>query len=149
MTIRMCSMTMLVLACSVSLFAQTGMFSDSSMKKSNSAGKQMTMTGCVGEKDGKYMLKDKKHPDGVELMSSDNLKPHVGHKVSVTGMMQGDSAMAGDKMSKDSMSKDGMAKDGMAKDGMAKDGMAMSGFKVTSMKMVSEKCTVPDAMMNK
>jgi hypothetical protein len=140
----MCWMTMLVLACSVSLFAQTGMSSDSSMKKSDSMGKQMTMTGCVAEKDGKYMLKDKKHPDGVELMSSDNLKPHVGHKVSVTGMMQGDSAMAGDKMSKDSMSKDGMAKDGMAK-----DGMAMSGFKVTSMKMVSEKCTVPDAMMNK
>jgi hypothetical protein len=29
--------------------------------------------------------------DGVELMSSDDLKPHVGHKVSVTGMMQGES----------------------------------------------------------
>jgi len=24
-------------------------------------------------------LKNKKHPDGVELMSSDDLKPHVGH----------------------------------------------------------------------
>src|SRR5882724_1833543 len=126
MKIRMCWMTMLVLACSVSLFAQTGMSSDSSMKKSDSMGKQMTMTGCVAEKDGKYMLKDKKHPDGVELMSSDDLKPHVGHKVSVTGMMQGDSAMAGDKISKDNMSKDSMSK----------DGMAMSGFKVTSMKMV-------------
>ena len=52
------------------------------------------------------MLKNKKHPDGVELMSSDDLKPHVGHKVSVTGMMQGDSAMSDDKMSTDSMSKD-------------------------------------------
>jgi hypothetical protein len=139
MKIRMCWMTMLVLACSVSLFAQTSMSSDSSMKKSDSMGKQMTMTGCVAEKDGKYILKDKKHPDGVELMSSDDLKPHVGHKVSVTGMMQGDSAMAGDKMSKDNMSKDSMAK----------DNMAMSGFKVTSMKMVSEKCAMPDAMMNK
>jgi hypothetical protein len=128
---------MLVLACSISPFAQTGMSSDSSMKKSDSMGKQMTMTGCVAEKDGNYMLKNKKHPDGIELMSSDDLKPHVGHKVSVTGMMQGDSAMAGDKMSKDNMSKDGMAK----------DGMAMSGFKVTSMKMVSEKCNMPDAMM--
>jgi hypothetical protein len=139
MKIRMCWMTMLVLACSVSLFAQTSMSSDSSMKKSDSMGKQMTMTGCVAEKDGKYILKDKKHPDGVELMSSDDLKSHVGHKVSVTGMMQGDSAMAGDKMSKDNMSKDSMAK----------DNMAMSGFKVTSMKMVSEKCAMPDAMMNK
>jgi hypothetical protein len=91
-------------------------------------------TGCIAEIDGKYMLKNKKHPEGVELMSSDDLKPHVGHKVSVTGMMQGDSAMSGDKMSKDSM---------------AKDSMAMSGFKLTSMKMVSEKCTMPDAMMKK
>jgi hypothetical protein len=139
MTIRMCWMATVVLACSVSLFAQTSMSSDSSMKKSDSMGKQMTMTGCIAEKDGNYMLKNKKHPDGVELMSSDDLKPHVGHKVSVTGMMQDDSAMAGDKMSKDNMSKDSMSK----------DGMAMSGFKVTSMKMVSEKCTMPDAMMNK
>jgi hypothetical protein len=29
--------------------------------------------------------------DGVELVSSDDLKPHVGHKVSLTGMMQGES----------------------------------------------------------
>jgi hypothetical protein len=122
-------MTMLVLACSVSLFSQTGMSSDPSMKKSDSMGKQMTMSGCVAEKDGKYMLKNKKHPDGVELMSSDDLKPHVGHKISVTGMMQGDSAMSGD--------------------GMSKDNMAMAGFKVTSMKMVSEQCTLPDAMMKK
>ena len=85
------------------------------------------------------MLKNKKHPDGVELMSSDDLKPHVGHKVSVTGMMQGDTAMSDDKMSKDSMSKDRMSK----------DSMAMSGFKVTNMKMVSEQCTMPDAMMKK
>jgi hypothetical protein len=49
------------------------------------------------------MLKKKKHPDGVELMSSDDLKPHVGHKVSVTGIMQGDSAMSDDKMFKDSI----------------------------------------------
>lgn len=85
------------------------------------------------------MLKNKKHPDGVELMSSDDLKPHVGHKVSVTGMMQGDSAMSDDKMSTDSMSKDRMSK----------DSMAASGFKVTSMNMASEQCVVPDAMMKK
>jgi hypothetical protein len=32
--------------------------------------------------------------DGVELMSSDDLKPYVGYKVGVTGMMQGDSMAA-------------------------------------------------------
>jgi hypothetical protein len=39
------------------------------------------------------MLKNKKHPDGVELMSSDDLKPDLGHdlghKVSVAAMMHG------------------------------------------------------------
>jgi hypothetical protein len=134
MKIRMQWMAMLVLACSVSVLAQTGMSSDSSMKKSDSMGKKMTMTGCISEKDGKYMLTDKKHPDGVELMSSEDLKPHIGHKVTVTGMMEGNS------MSKDNM---GMSKDNM---GMSKDSMGMSSFKVTSMKMVSDKCSMPDAM---
>ena len=69
----------------------------------------------------------------------DSLKPHVGHQVSVTGMMPVDSAMSDDKMSTDSMSKDRMSK----------DSMAASGFKVTSMNMASERCAVPDAMMKK
>jgi hypothetical protein len=128
MKIRMQLTTMLMLACSVAVVAQTSMSSDSSMKKSDSMGKQMTMTGCVSEKDGKYMLTDKKHPDGVELMGSEDLKPHVGHKVSVTGMMEGD-AMSGDSTSKDNM--------------------AMAGFKVNSMKMVSDHCSMPNAMMKK
>lgn len=130
MKIRMQLMVMFVLACSVAMVAQTGMSSDSSMNKSGAMGKKMTMTGCVSEKDGKYMLTDKKHPDGLELMSSEDLNPHVGHKVSVTGMME--SAMSGDSMAKDST---------------AKDSMAMSGFKVTSIKMVSDHCALPDAMM--
>jgi hypothetical protein len=130
MKIRMQWMAMLLLACSLPVLAQSGMSSDSSMKKSDSMGKKMTMTGCISEKDGKYMLTDKKHPDGVELMSSEDLKPHVGHKVTVTGMMEGNS----------------MAKDSM---GMSKDSMGMASFKVTSMKMVSDKCSMPDAMMKK
>jgi len=128
MKIRMQLTAMLVLACSVTVVAQTSMSSDSSMKKSDSMGKQMTMTGCVSEKDGKYMLTDKKHPNGVELTSSEDLKPHVGHKISVTGMMEGE-AMSGDSMSKDNM--------------------AMAGFKVNSMKMVSDHCSMPNTMMKK
>ncbi len=134
MKISTCLMAMTLLACSVSLVAQTGMSSDSSMSKSDSMGKKMTMTGCIGEKDGKYMLMDKKHPDGIELMSSEDLKAHVGHKVRVTGMME-KNAMSGDNMKSD--------------DKMSDDKMGMSGFKVTSMKMVSEQCTMPDAMMKK
>jgi len=128
MKIKLQLMVMFVLTCSFAVVAQTSMSSDSSMKKSDSMGKQMTMTGCVSEKDGKYMLTDKKHPNGVELMSSEDLKPHVGHKVSVTGMMD-DNSMSGDSMSNHNM--------------------AMSGFKVNSMKMVSDRCSMPNAMMNK
>ena len=104
---------------------------------------------CHGQIDDNYRLYRRKRwqidveeqetPNAIELMSSDDLKPHVGHKVSVTGMMQGDSAMSDDKMSTDSMSKDRMSK----------DSMAASGFKVTSMNMASEQCAVPDAMMKK
>jgi hypothetical protein len=128
MKIKLQLMVMFVLTCSFAVVGQTSMSSDSSMKKSDSMGKQMTMTGCVSEKDGKYMLTDKKHPNGVELMSSEDLKPHVGHKVSVTGMMD-DNSMSGDSMSNHNM--------------------AMSGFKVNSMKMVSDRCSMPNAMMNK
>ncbi len=128
MKIKIQFMVMFVLACSVAIVAQTGMSSDSSMKKSDSMGKQMSMTGCVSEKDGKYMLTDKKHPNGIELMSSEDLKPHIGHKISVTGMME-DGSMSGD--------------------GMSKDNMAMAGFKVNTMKMVSDHCSMPNAMMKK
>ncbi len=129
MKIKLHWIAMLVLACSVSMFAQTNSSSDSttkdSMSKSGAMGKKMTMTGCISEKDGKYLLMNKKHPDGVELMSSDDLKPHVGHKVTVSGMMQGGDAMA------------------------PGSSMAMSGFKVSSMKMVSEQCAMPGMMMKK
>jgi hypothetical protein len=136
MKIRTYLMAMLLLACSVAMMAQTGMSSDSSMNKSDSMGKSMTMTGCVAEKDGKYMLMNKKHPDGVEMMSSEDMKPHVGHKVTVTGMMH-DNATAGDNMKSDNMKSD---------DKMAKANMGMSSFKVDSMKMVSDHCTMPDSM---
>jgi hypothetical protein len=65
------------------------------------------------------MMTNQEHPDGVQLMSSEDLKPHVGHKVKVTGMMEG---MSGDSMKPD-------------------DKMPMMGMmKVSSMKMVSAHC---------
>lgn len=129
MKIQMRLIAMLVLACSVSVLAQTSTTSDS-MKK-DSMGKKMTMTGCISEKDGKYMLMDKKHPNGVELMSSEDLKPHVGHKMSVTGTMENQSSMGSDA----------------SNDSMKKDNMGMMGMKVDSMKMMSDHCAMPDSMM--
>ncbi len=138
-------MLMLVLACSMSAMAQTDTASDSSMKKEHMSGKSMSMTGCIAEKDGKYMMMNKEHPDGVQLMSSEDLKPHVGHKVKVTGMMDKMDAMSGDAIkSDDKMKKDDMAKD----DKMKHDDMGMMGMKVSIMKMMSDKCDM-SKMMNK
>ena len=117
-------MLMLTLAGSMSAIAQTDMSNDSSTKKSHMSGKKMSMTGCIAEKDGKYMMMNKEHADGVQLMSADDLKPHVGHKVQVTGMMEN---MSGDSMKSD-------------------DKMAMMSMKVSSMKMMSEHCDMSKMM---
>jgi hypothetical protein len=53
MKIGMYCMTMLMLGCSVSLFRKTARTGDFSMKKSDAMGKQMTITGCITEKNGK------------------------------------------------------------------------------------------------
>jgi hypothetical protein len=109
----------LVLASAMPLFAQapasTTPQADSGMQDSShmKSGKKMTMTGCISEKDGKYMLMTKKHPDGMELMTTEDLKPHVGHTVKVTGTM----ANGSDKMS-------------------------MMSIQMTSMKMVSSTCSM-------
>ena len=139
MKITMNTMLMLVLACTMSAFAQTGMSSDSSMEKSDKMmGKKMSMKGCIMEKDGKYMMMNKEHPDGVGLMSSEDLKPHVGHKVAVKGMMEKmDDMSAGSMNSDDKMKKDDTMK---SDDKMKHEGMGMMEMKVSSMKMMSEHC---------
>lgn len=135
---KMNLMLMLVLACSMSAMAQTNMSSDSSMHKDQMSGKKMSMTGCISEKDGKYMMMNKWHPDGVHLMSSEDLKPHVGHKMKVTGMMEKMDAMSGDSMnSADTMSKGDKMKQGK---------MGMMEMKVSSMKMLSGHCDMPKMM---
>lgn len=125
-------MLMLVLACSISAVAQTDTSSDSSMKKDSMSGKSMSMTGCIAEKDGKYMMMNKEHPDGVQLKSSEDMKPHVGHKVKVTGMMEKTDAMSGDTM-----------KSG---DKMKHDDTGMMRIKVSSMKMISDQCDMSKMM---
>lgn len=49
--------------------------------------KATSITGCISESNGKYMIMDKSHPGGIQLVSSEDLKPHVGHKVKVSGTM--------------------------------------------------------------
>ncbi len=126
-----------LLACSMmvfcmSAFAQTsdtmGRNNSNKMKSDKMMGKTMSAVGCIAEKDGKYMLMNKQHPDGMMLMGSEDMKPHVGHKVKLTGMMEKDSMMKGDMNSNDSM--------------------GMMAMKVTSMKMMSDHCDM-DGMMKK
>lgn len=112
----------LTLALCMPAFAQTSGTSNSQMqpdsmsqsgrmKSGKMMGKKMSAVGCISEKDGKYMLMNEKHPDGVELMSSEDLKPHVGHKVKVMGMMEnGSMNMTSMKMISTQCNMDGMMK---------------------------------------
>ena len=137
-----------MLACGLAV-AQSAMSSDSDKDKhEHMTGKTKTMTGCVQEKDGKYWLMDKKHRGGVALMTLEDMKAHVGHKMAFTGTI--------DKMDKDGMKSD---HDSMATDSTMshedhekmekaekkedKKGMRENGMRtmnVSSMKMVSETC---------
>jgi hypothetical protein len=47
--------------------------------------KKANLTGCVQSQGSGYALVDKKHPNGVQLLTSEDLSAHVGHKVQVKG----------------------------------------------------------------
>jgi hypothetical protein len=49
------------------------------------ADKEAKLTGCVEKQGSNYALVDKKHPNGVQLLTSEDLSAHVGHKVQVKG----------------------------------------------------------------
>jgi hypothetical protein len=70
------------------------------------------------------------------MLSGGTLKPHVGHKVEVTGMMK---PMSKD-MDKGAMGKD-MPKDSATSGSMAKDGKSMGTIDVKSVKMLAPTCS--------
>jgi hypothetical protein len=104
----------------------------------------VTVTGCVaaGTEPGSFMLKEatkEGDPAGAPTASyslmGGELKPHVGHKVAVTGTMDAKSGMS-------AMGKGGMAKDTMPKETMAKPketDKAMT-VNVKSVKMIAATC---------
>jgi hypothetical protein len=121
--------------CCACVLGVAGVSAQDKMDKKMDNMKSMTVTGCVAEKDGKYMLNNgmmagDKKATTYDLMGGD-LKAHVGHKVEVTGSE--DSKMG--KMNKDKMSKDKM---------MDKDKMAMPEMHTTlhvkSVKMIAATC---------
>ncbi len=76
--------------------------SDTSMEKSktSSSGKEHGVTGCLeqGSSPGTYVIKNSKHPEGVQVSysGSEDLSKHVGHKVKATGSMSGSTLNATD-----------------------------------------------------
>jgi hypothetical protein len=105
----------------------------------------VTVTGCVaaGTEPGHYVLNDATKdgdPAGAPMatysLMGGELKPHVGHKVAVTGTMDAKSSMS-------AMGKGGMAKDTMPKETMAKpkeSDKAMT-VNVKSVKMIAATCS--------
>jgi hypothetical protein len=134
--------SVLALGCTVAVAAQGGAADQAKDKMAKDAPKSVTVTGCVAESGGHFMLNNatmagQTTPMSYELTGG-TLKPHVGHKVEITGTMK---PAAG--MKKDSMSKDSMAKDTMAKAGdMKKSDMTSAGtLDVKDLKMVAPSCS--------
>ena len=95
-------------------------------KATRGAAKGNTITGCIEKSDDTYMIKNGRYKNGVKVTGSDDLAPHVGHTVKLTGTWASASAAAGST--------------GETKGGGAK--MANREFNETKLDMVSETCTM-------
>jgi len=132
--------SVIAMACTIAVAAQGGAAGQSKEKKEPAMGKDaaktVTVTGCVAESGGKYMLNNATTADAAGApmsyaLSGGSPKPHVGHKVEVEGTIK--AAAAG----KDSMKKDSMSKDKMGKEDMATGGT----LTVKGLKMVAATCS--------
>jgi tRNA A37 methylthiotransferase MiaB len=135
---RVLCASVLAMGCTIALSAQSGMADKPKDDKMAKDAKTVAVTGCVAEADGHYMLNNATWegmttPSTVAL-SGGTLKPHVGHKVEVTGTMKA--------MDKDAMKKDTMAKpDAMAGHDMKKDAAMAGTLTVKDLKMIAATCS--------
>jgi len=133
--------SVIALGCSIGLAAQAGMDKPKeSMDKMAKDAKTVTVTGCVAEADGHFMLNNATWEGAATpatvALSGGTLKPHVGHKVEVTGTMKAASKDA--KMpSKDAMKKDPT----MAAQDMKKDAAMAGTLTVKDVKMIAASCS--------
>lgn len=137
--------------------------------------KKVTMTGCISQHNGKYILMTSNPPASpsagtqsnepsnsqssqsstqpseqqgtqrareVELISSQDLKPHVGHTVQVTGTMENTSAMGGDKNNTSSSSEPSADSTKNSQSSTMNDAGKKNRptMRVTDMQMISETC---------
>ena len=96
--------------------------------------KEHTLQGCVQQSGDEFMLQTGKRKD-VELMSTEDLKPHVGHTVKVTGMWD----RTADK--DEAAGKGHEGHETAAGEATEHRGMKEHHFKVSKLEMVSESCT--------
>src|SRR5215468_5329774 len=123
--LALCSVVLLFFA--VSGVAQQA--SSSSKAKSSKAGGEHQVTGCLAgpNDEGVYTLTNGHYPKGLEVGGNDDLKSHVGHKVTLMGTWAsaadiGEKEAAGEKKENEKAEKH---------------------LKVSSIKMVSDSCPAP------
>jgi hypothetical protein len=93
-------------------------------KADDARSKKTTMVGCISEHDGKYILMTNNPSMSVELVSKEDLKAHIGHKVRVTGTIGNGSSRKKQGSSPGSQN--------------SPNGQ----LRVTKMKMISQSCDV-------
>ena len=54
-------------------------------KMAGDSGAARTTTGCIEKSGDGYMLKNGRYKEGVKVTGSDDLGPHAGHSVKLTG----------------------------------------------------------------
>jgi hypothetical protein len=133
--------SVIALGCTIAVAAQGGGAADQAKDKGGKmgkdAGKSVTLTGCVAESGGHFMLNNATGEGAGPAsyaLAGGTLKPHVGHKVEITGALKpAATATAG---------KDAGKKDTMAKGDAKKDDMASAGtVSVKDVKMVAASCS--------
>jgi hypothetical protein len=117
----------LVLGCFA--FAQ-----DQSTSKPSGQGTETALQGCVKQSGDEYTLVTSKHKN-VELESTDDLKPHVGHTVKVMGMWD----KAADKSEAAGKGHEGQETAGT--EAKEHHGAKEHHFKVSTLEMVSDSCS--------
>jgi len=133
---RVLCASVLAMGCTIALSAQSGADKPKDDKMAKDA-KTVAVTGCVAEADGHFMLNNATWAGATTpatvALTGGTLKPHVGHKVELTGTMKA--------MDKDAMKKDAMAKP-EATTGTVKKEAAMAGtLDVKELKMIAASCS--------
>jgi hypothetical protein len=109
-------------------------------KADDARSKKTTMVGCISEHDGKYMLTTNNPSMSVELVSKEDLKPHIGHKVRVTGTIGIGNSSGGPSPSYTAPESNAGGSEKGSPPGSRNSPNGQ--LRVTKMKMISESCDV-------